>query len=95
MRRPIWCRAYLRLLEEETEGRVELAAERAGVTARSVFYRRAADETFLRDEQAVFDRLAERRAEAALRNSRGTRKASTVTRARGVVEVEKKVASGE
>lgn len=66
LRRPIWCKAFLLLLEE-TGGKVAISADRAGVHRNTVLFRRRMDASFRSDCDAVFDRLATKRAEECLR----------------------------
>lgn len=67
MRRPLWCRAFLVLLETETNGEIALAAQRAGVNRSTVYYRCRMDATFKRDLLAVYDRLEAAHVERCLR----------------------------
>lgn len=66
MRRPIWCKAFLILLETETRGEVKRAAHLAGVSHQNVYYRRRVDPAFDRDVRAVYDRLESRHVEISL-----------------------------
>lgn len=60
MRRPVWCRAFLVLLETETNGSIPKAAHRVGIYPAQVYRRRKVDASFDRDVEAVYARLEAR-----------------------------------
>lgn len=72
MRRPLWCRAFLVLLETETNGEIKRAAERAGVSRTSVYYRMGVDAAFFRDVEEVYRKLEQRHLERCLSVSQPT-----------------------
>lgn len=58
-RRPIWCAAYLVVLEE-VNGRSTIAADRVGVDHKQVKRLEARDPSFMQDVDAVYHRLEQK-----------------------------------